>query len=653
VLDELFEKLRQSGKLPAPTAVGLELLFITDREDSAVDEVAAILQGDPALTRRLLVLANSGSVEGRTEVTTAQAAAMRLGLRSVRASSLGFSLLSANLSGGCAAFDYDGFWSHSLAVAASAQTIAKLRGDVAPIEAFSCGLLQGLGRLALANVHTTAYEGVIERSRGQTSARLAEIERANFGTNHREVAAAMLRHWNLPKPLCAAIAHFDGQAHKDALRDPSTANLARTLQDARDLTRALTADIDASPELCRRLEAKLERIQERLQLDDSGLCSLWDLAAENWRAWGEVLNLRGKTALGVADIRARARKSLAALDDVDEQGPGALKSQITALRILLIGADLARDTRLSQALVGDGHTVTALLDARDSVPKALAWAPHLVVCDWKTAELSGLQVLRSLRKMENGDAIRCLMAVPREKEGHELEAFEAGADECVSRPCDPRILVVRARSMLRFLQLRERIDALELEREVQMGRSAVLARKLQLAAVTDPLTGVYNRGFANQRLERAFEISRNGTTSLSVIALDIDHFRSINQAHGRATGDAVLRATGKLLAGLLRKGDALCRVGVGEFLAICPGAALAGGVEVADRLRDAVRQHAVRVGGFDRAVTISVGVAQLEDSHADVDALWRCVDRRVEAAQAAGGDQVVAHEPPTLLRSTG
>lgn len=654
MLDKKFEELRLTGKLPSPMGVGLKILQITQSEDASLEEVAAVLQTDPTLTGRLLKLANSGTTGGRESVTSVHAAAMRLGLQSVRNISLGFSLLAGNRSGRCATFDYDGFWSHSLAVASAAQTLAEMRGDTPPTEAFTCGLLQGMGRLALASIHPSAYEGVLARARGQTSARLAEIEQDNFGTNHREVAAALLSDWRLPEHFCSAVAHVGSGTRPEELGRPSAVNLARTLQDARDLARALTADIDATGEFCARLKRDLERLQARLGLDDEAFASLWTRVAHNWGGWGEVMSIRAKAALGMTDIRERAQESAPAGDaSAGQSAQPAAPAQSAGLRILLVGRELSATPELRRILEQDGHSVSAAADGCGGLQRALEDAPHLVLCDWDSPGMSGLQLVRTLRQSEVGNRLHFVIVADRDKDARLLEAFEAGVDEYVLRPLDPRIVLARARAALRFVQLNERVEDLLADRESQIGQLAILTRKLQIAAVTDTLTGLYNRRYAVERLQKEFDVARNGGTPLSVIMIDIDKFKSVNDVHGHDTGDEVLRTTARLAGSLLRKGDAMCRLGGEEFLAICPGAYLAAGVEIAERLRGAVRQNIIRFGTFERAVTVSLGVAQIDDSYAGVDALLKAADRRVYLAKEGGRDRVVAHEPPTLVRAAG
>jgi len=656
VLDTQFEELRLTGRLPSPTGVGLKILALTQRDDASIDDVAGVLQTDPTLTGRLLKLANSGTNGGRSVATTAHAAAVRLGLQSVRNISLGFSLLAGNRSGRCQTFDYDGFWSHSLAVAAAAQTVAEFRGHSAPTEAFTCGLLLGMGRLALASIHPSAYEGVLERARGLSSARLAEIEKDNFGMDHREVAAAMLRDWRLPEHFALAVAQVGSGAAALDLRTPDAVQLALTLQDARDLARALTADIDASPAACQRMRRELERMQERLKLDDAALEALWASVMTNWAGWGEVMSIRAKATLGIDDIRQRANSECPVAQAVESTVVTARaepQARSVGLRILVVGRELSRDTGLQDLLTERGHTLFRATQCRDGLRLALEHAPHLVLCDWDSSHTDALQLVSTLRQSELGSRLHFLVVADREMSTRLLEAFEAGVDEYVFRPFDPRIVAARAGAALRFVQLDERVQDLLAEREGQIGQLAILTRKLQVAAVTDPLTGLFNRRFAVERLQRAFDLCRNGTLQLSVIAMDIDRFKSVNDVHGHDTGDVVLRETAKLAAARLRKGDALCRMGGEEFLAICPGADLAAGVEIAERLRSSVRENIIRFGTFDRAVTVSLGVAQCLDEHADMDALLKVADRRVYLAKEGGRDRVVAHDLLVSVRAAG
>jgi diguanylate cyclase (GGDEF)-like protein len=135
--------------------------------------------------------------------------------------------------------------------------------------------------------------------------------------------------------------------------------------------------------------------------------------------------------------------------------------------------------------------------------------------------------------------------------------------------------------------------------------------RLQLASMvlTDPLTGCLNRRGVDQAIAR--EIARSGRSGseLSLLAIDLDHFKSINDTHGHVAGDIVLREFGALLAHTARAGDVVARAGGEEFLALLPDTDLGGAQRAALRLCDSVRTHPFLVNGKRMHLTISIGVA--------------------------------------------
>src|SRR5688572_17691321 len=184
VKDKDLDELKLSGQLPSPTGIGLAILELTRGEDYSMGEITRVIQSDPALTGRILKIANSSSFAASQSVTTVAQAAMRLGVRSVRNVALGFTLVSANRSGTCKHFDYERYWAHSLAVAVMAQGLAGNLRLISPADAFTCGLLSGVGTLALASIHPERYSQMLERARAQGSLDLLLLEREVFDLDH-------------------------------------------------------------------------------------------------------------------------------------------------------------------------------------------------------------------------------------------------------------------------------------------------------------------------------------------------------------------------------------------------------------------------------------------------------------------------------------
>jgi diguanylate cyclase (GGDEF)-like protein len=170
----------------------------------------------------------------------------------------------------------------------------------------------------------------------------------------------------------------------------------------------------------------------------------------------------------------------------------------------------------------------------------------------------------------------------------------------------------------------------------QLGR----ARRMQRLALTDELTRLPNRRSLLATAAERFAAARAAGAPLAVLALDIDHFKRINDVHGHETGDRVLQRVANAARQALRAGDAVGRVGGEEFLAVLPATGAAVAVEVAERLRGAVARLEVGDLAPALAVTVSVGVAALAAGDADLAALARRADEALYRAKQGGRDRV-------------
>ena len=170
-----------------------------------------------------------------------------------------------------------------------------------------------------------------------------------------------------------------------------------------------------------------------------------------------------------------------------------------------------------------------------------------------------------------------------------------------------------------------------------------LQEALRHQAIRDPLTGLFNRRFMLETLERELYRMQRKKSSLGVIMVDLDHFKRFNDTFGHSGGDALLSALGRMLLDQVRKEDVACRYGGEEFTLILPEASLETTYERADEVRRLVHglhleHHGQSLGG----ITISLGVAVYPQHGEDPEALLRAADKALYQAKAAGRDRVVA-----------
>ncbi len=164
-------------------------------------------------------------------------------------------------------------------------------------------------------------------------------------------------------------------------------------------------------------------------------------------------------------------------------------------------------------------------------------------------------------------------------------------------------------------------------------------RSLHEAVQLDSLTGAYSRGFAVSLMERALRKAEGAQAPLSILMLDLDHFKRVNDAHGHALGDVVLKRTTEAVKRTLRSGDVVGRFGGEEFVILLPGADLRQAIGAAERCRLAVAKMELLEAPY-LSVTASVGVAAFPDHGAELDALLKAADRAMYAAKANGRNRV-------------
>ncbi|AWK88108.1 GGDEF domain-containing protein [Azospirillum thermophilum] len=163
---------------------------------------------------------------------------------------------------------------------------------------------------------------------------------------------------------------------------------------------------------------------------------------------------------------------------------------------------------------------------------------------------------------------------------------------------------------------------------------------LRTAAMTDPLTGLANRRAFFEAAGRAAAAARRHGTPLSLLLLDVDHFKDINDGHGHGAGDLVLVTLARVLQEGVRQSDLVARFGGEEFTILLPNAPLAGAFQLAERLCDAVRDLRIPYGGAMIRLTVSVGVATLGPDGPTADDMVKAADTAMYRAKNGGRDQV-------------
>ena len=170
-----------------------------------------------------------------------------------------------------------------------------------------------------------------------------------------------------------------------------------------------------------------------------------------------------------------------------------------------------------------------------------------------------------------------------------------------------------------------------------------LRESLRLQAVRDPLTGLYNRRYMQEFLNRELHSARRKHRPLAVLMLDLDHFKPYNDTLGHAAGDQVLAAVGETLLRSVRAEDVACRYGGDEFVLILPECSLAQATARGEEIRNHFQEYlAKRDGGGEIPLAVSIGVAAFDETTDRVDLLFKYADDALYQSKRGGGNRVVA-----------
>lgn len=296
---QAYQKIKSAGRLPTPLSTALRLLELADQEDSTLDEFAAVVEKDPNLASRLIQLVNSPLVARSRQIASIRQAITLLGLVSVKTVAVGFSLVDRNRKGACAAFDYEAFWSESVARAATARHVAGRLKSFLPDEAFTCGLLCQIGRLALATVYPQSYAAVLEEVK-ISGRQLCEVERDVLDIDHNELAAEMMSDWGLPASFCNAVRRQDETGPADRSVEPQTDPLAGLLR-LGGLVSLLLVKAPVSFEF-----ATLTQAANLAGVQPLVLPEVFDGIRGEWQDLGTIFKVKTRESAPLIELRAQA-----------------------------------------------------------------------------------------------------------------------------------------------------------------------------------------------------------------------------------------------------------------------------------------------------------------------------------------------------------
>lgn len=296
------------------------------------------------------------------------------------------------------------------------------------------------------------------------------------------------------------------------------------------------------------------------------------------------------------------------------------------MKILIADDDPISRRLLEATLARLGHEVLAVPDGLEALSSLLAAdGPRMAILDWMMPGLDGLAVCRAVRHRTSPYAWLILLT-SRDRHEDMLAGLEAGADDFLTKPLSVVELQARLRSGARVLDSQESLLAAQ--------------EALRLEAIRDHLTGLWNRRMILDQLGRELHRAAHEKRSLAVVLVDLDHFKAVNDTHGHAAGDTVLREAAARMRVALRDYDFIGRYGGEEFLILLPGCDGESARLVAERVRMRVASSPIGFGASNVSITVSLGVAWTGTSREAAASLIDAADAALYRAKALGRDRV-------------
>ena len=261
-------------------------------------------------------------------------------------------------------------------------------------------------------------------------------------------------------------------------------------------------------------------------------------------------------------------------------------------RVLLVEPAAHERSWLRNELLAGRMEVSEATDLITAQRAVAMFQANLILAQLRLPTYSGLELVRRLKRDSTTRSIPVLLYTDLATAEERIQALELGASDLISRPFVAAEVLARLRAALRIRHL-----------------LTILEQRAHL----DSLTGLANRGVFDDRLPREWAACRRRRTALSVMIADLDHFKAVNDSHGHAAGDTVLRQSAATLARVIRTSDFVARYGGEEFVVVAPDCEISAAVRLAERFRTAIEQLRIDEHGDTIPVTTSVGVASFAD----------------------------------------
>lgn len=325
----------------------------------------------------------------------------------------------------------------------------------------------------------------------------------------------------------------------------------------------------------------------------------------------------------------RLRESTSGQFGILDAGPSVTQEKVTGARVLVVEDSRIDLEKVSEALKRDEDRTSSSDNCADALDMALAEDFDLIIVSLTLLNEDGLRLCSQLRSHEKTRQTPVLLIADEDDMDRIAKGLELGANDYLLKPIDRNELLARVRTQVRRRRYHERLRS-NYEQSLSL-------------ALTDSLTGVFNRRYVTAHLPRLLERSGDSQKPVSCLMFDIDHFKAVNDTYGHAVGDEVLKEIANRTNRNLRNFDLVARLGGEEFVVVMPDSDGQCAAAVAERLRRRICEEpfvvSAPVGSVD--VSISIGIAVAEHPGEMAEGLIKRADDALYEAKRTGRNRTV------------
>jgi diguanylate cyclase (GGDEF)-like protein len=287
--------------------------------------------------------------------------------------------------------------------------------------------------------------------------------------------------------------------------------------------------------------------------------------------------------------------------------------------ILIVDDEMPIRHLMSLLLKGFG-TIEMAGSGKEALEKVNTINPDLIILDVLMPEMNGYEVCQTIKGNGKTSSIPIVFLTANSSNEDEEYGLEIGAADFIRKPISPRIVSARVSNILNLQQA---------------------TRKLELIASTDPLTGAFNRRHLDLVGMNELSRSKRYNSTFTILMLDIDHFKGVNDTYGHDIGDEALIETVAVIKKNIRGEDILFRLGGEEFAVMLPETTKLAAFDTAKRIRIAISEIVIQTPIAPLCFTLSIGIAENTPVDDDIDVILKRADEALYQAKSSGRNKVI------------